>query len=875
MAQLIDLGKLRFDWKGLYDNEVVYELNDVVRYGANAYVYTSAAADSGNIPTDTSRWGLLVEGSFPDQAGKGGAILTTNGSTVSWTNDPEVDSLTVIKNLILEGSVTTTFRTHDVTFTEIDTNVAIITTADEHGFLAGENVTLVDVGMNFNGTKAIVSVPTPTTFTFAISATDQAETAADGTATVYGGISSQGDLSIDGDAVIDGAVSVGGTVEIQGNALYHGNQQVEGDAVYSADVTVKGDLRVTTHNHAVIYKRVLDNVATLTLQVDEGRTHRYDIGDLVDIAGVGEPFDGTYIPITGITDDTISFAVTYGNMPNQAATGTVAVEGRLHVSNEITVGEGATFGAKVYIAGDLDAEGVTYLGNAAREWATDVAELTNPGVVIKVEGDPYAQVAIHGTSPTSSTDLIIYNDAGLDASGWMDVGITGSEFTQSEFGITGPNDGYIFFEAPEGSLGAGNMVLATGDKGTENKIIFAAGGFASGTTQMEITPDVNVHIEIPTESTDPTNGALTVVGGVGIQGDMNIQGDVFIEGTITFGGEGTTVETENLAVTDPAVFVGTNNQADIVDLAFIGEYATTIAPIVASISNKALTDNVATITTSLDHTFLVGDVVVITGVDATFNGTYNITAVPTGTTFKFNKTNTNVPSAPVSPVGTATVSARRKFAGIARDATDGIVKIFKDATTKPTTTIDFAEVGLSYGDMQSGNIISTGQVTAQNGLAVTGGDSTLTNALTVNGVATFTNNIVAQQNMTISGRLDVQEIREDVIDSAIVANVFTADYAAGNIFYLTASPTANFTINVTNLPTDNGKSMTLTVVVPQGATGYIPSAFQIAGVAQTLRWANGAAPTPTSTSGKIDMFNFTLIRRASTWIVFGASNLNY
>jgi hypothetical protein len=44
--------------------------------------------------------------------------------------------------------------------------------------------------------------------------------------------------------------------------------------------------------------------------------------------------------------------------------------------------------------------------------------------------------------------------------------------------------------------------------------------------------------------------------------------------------------------------------------------------------------------------------IVITGVDATFNGTYRITAVPTTTTFTYAKTNTDVPSTAVSPVGT-------------------------------------------------------------------------------------------------------------------------------------------------------------------------------------------------------------------------------
>jgi len=74
--------------------------------------------------------------------------------------------------------------------------------------------------------------------------------------------------------------------------------------------------------------------------------------------------------------------------------------------------------------------------------------------------------------------------------------------------------------------------------------------------------------------------------------------------------------------------------------------------ITVSISNKALTSNVATLTTTAAHGLSVGMQIVITGVDATFNGEYRITGVPTATTFTYAKTATNVTSTPVSPVGT-------------------------------------------------------------------------------------------------------------------------------------------------------------------------------------------------------------------------------
>jgi len=71
----------------------------------------------------------------------------------------------------------------------------------------------------------------------------------------------------------------------------------------------------------------------------------------------------------------------------------------------------------------------------------------------------------------------------------------------------------------------------------------------------------------------------------------------------------------------------------------------TVTNVSKTVSNKALTSNVATITTSATHGFKVGQSVVITGVDATFNGTYTIASTPSGTTFTYAKTAADVTSA--------------------------------------------------------------------------------------------------------------------------------------------------------------------------------------------------------------------------------------
>ena len=96
------------------------------------------------------------------------------------------------------------------------------------------------------------------------------------------------------------------------------------------------------------------------------------------------------------------------------------------------------------------------------------------------------------------------------------------------------------------------------------------------------------------------------------------------------------------------------------------------------------------------------------------------------------------------------------------------------------------------------------------------------------------------------------------------------------MFYIATAPSAAMTFNVTNVPTTVSKIMTINVFVVQGSTGYIPSTFQIAGTGQTIKWASGAAPTPTSSAGKIDIFSFTMQRTSGgAWIVYGASSLNF
>jgi hypothetical protein len=564
-----------------------------------------------------------------------------------------------------------------------------------------------------------------------------------------------------------------------------------------------------------------------------------------------------------------------------------------------------------------------YLGTLAEGFAT-TASLTNPTLVITKTANDYAQIAFSNRSShvDASTDIILYSNNGTDASGYIDMGITSSNFADVDFTITGKGDGYIFMVGASASAtDQGNLVFATSDSGTQNKIIFAAGGLSSDNTQMVITPDVNVHIEIATPSTSPTTGALTVVGGVGISGNVNI------DGTITFGGAGTTVETANLAVTDPLVFTGNDNQGDALDLGLVGEYANTVSTITKTVSNKALASNVATITTSATHGFAIGDIAVITGVDATFNGTHYVASVPTTTTFTFAKTATNVTS--VAASGSVSVSGQRRYAAVARDASDGVIKFFKDITTKPTSTINFSEANAAFATVQLGSLtaasatigdVSNTELQYVNGVTsaiqtqidtklatataattyaplasptLTGTPLSTTAATDTNTTQIATTAYVVGQgylkantaSSTYAALTGAQLIRpnlttatETVTVSATAATgTVNVDLSTSAVKYYTSNATADWTFNfrgdgstTLNSLLSNGQSATVAFLVTNGATPWKPTVFQVDGSAVTPKWQGGTAPAAGNASS-IDSYTFTIIKTASaTFTVLGA-----
>ena len=140
---------------------------------------------------------------------------------------------------------------------------------------------------------------------------------------------------------------------------------------------------------------------------------------------------------------------------------------------------------------------------------------------------------------------------------------------------------------------------------------------------------------------------------------------------------------------------------------------------------------------------------------------------------------------------------------------------------------------------------------------------------------TSTTQVATTEFVTTADALKADVISETTTDYTLSSNVLTFNLSNGNVGYIATAPTAAMTFNFTNAPTTNGKSISVSVFVTQGATGYIPTTVQIAGTGQTIKWAGGSAPTATNGAGKIDVFSFTLIRRSSAWTVLGSALANF
>ena len=129
---------------------------------------------------------------------------------------------------------------------------------------------------------------------------------------------------------------------------------------------------------------------------------------------------------------------------------------------------------------------------------------------------------------------------------------------------------------------------------------------------------------------------------------------------------------------------------------------------------------------------------------------------------------------------------------------------------------------------------------------------------------------------TVDGTLAIEEDYEKVTAQTSTTGTITFDTTAQAVELYTADQTANRTINFSNVNANLaiGQSLSVAVLLTNGATPYYLNVYQVDGSAVTPKWQGGTAPSAGNASG-IDSYNFTIIKTADATFTVLASQTQF
>jgi len=109
-------------------------------------------------------------------------------------------------------------------------------------------------------------------------------------------------------------------------------------------------------------------------------------------------------------------------------------------------------------------------------------------------------------------------------------------------------------------------------------------------------------------------------------------------------------------------------------------------------------------------------------------------------------------------------------------------------------------------------------------------------------------------------------VEESFIVKSNATGTVVHDCNDGHIFYH-RTPSADWTVNLTNLGLTNHYATAVTIIIQQGATAYIPNALQIGGTSTEIRWASDT--TPTGNADSTDQVTFSIMTDGTTTFALG------
>jgi hypothetical protein len=259
-------------------------------------------------------------------------VTLTTSATHGFVEDEPVNvsgvDLSLNGGYTIDSTTLNTFSYRRPRFTEIavtvkaiSANEATITTNGAHGFAIGEKVTIENVDETFNGTYAITSLPSNTTFTFAKTASDLVSILVSA-GRVYAASRKVRNREIIGNVatlITDSAHGAifGEEIEVTGmGAPFNGTHTITGIPFLNVINFELENPNIALEQPFVV-RRVSRTAGAIT-ELTTAVAHGYSVGQVIRVSGIDSSFNGTYT-ITNVPSTTkLRYSTPGGGELNEA-----------------------------------------------------------------------------------------------------------------------------------------------------------------------------------------------------------------------------------------------------------------------------------------------------------------------------------------------------------------------------------------------------------------------------------------------------------------------------------------------------------------------------------------------------------------------------
>lgn len=216
----------------------------------------------------------------------------------------------------------------------------------------------------------------------------------------------------------------------------------------------------------------------------------------------------------------------------------------------------------------------------------------------------------------------------------------------------------------------------------------------------------------------------------------------------------------------------------------------------------------------------------------------------------------------VIPNGASATTYVMPAASIVTITSDGTNFITVPDQNGPVTATTFSTSSTTTLSPPSANVVisPTGSGTVTISPATAGTINNVSIGQSTQAAGSFT-------TLTATNTTTLQQITEVVYPISSYGTSQSTAFTNGDVFYLSGM-TGNFTFNWTSVPTTTNRSLTLTMILGQGGTAYVPTTLQINSATITINWAGGV--TPSGRANKIDIVSFYIYNISGTFVALGS-----